>query len=44
VSDFLKILPPEQTITLELTDPESAALFRTEDGYQYVVMPLSRDR
>ena len=26
------------------TDSESAAVFRTDDGYTYIVMPLSRDR
>ena len=31
-------------LKLELTDSESAAVFRTEDGYIYIVMPLSRDR
>ena len=44
VADFLRVLEPEQPIRLELTDSESAAVFRTEDGYTYVVMPLSRDR
>ena len=34
----------EQPIRLELTDSESAAVFRTDDGYTYIVMPLSRDR
>jgi hypothetical protein len=27
-----------------LIDAESAAVFRTDDAYTYVVMPLSRDR
>lgn len=44
VAEFLRVLEPEQTLKLELTDSESAALFRTEDGYTYIVMPLSRDR
>ncbi|HLJ10840.1 MAG TPA: DNA polymerase III subunit beta [Planctomycetaceae bacterium] len=44
VADFLRVLEPEQSIKLELTDAESAAVFRTEDGYTYIVMPLSRDR
>ena len=44
VAEFLRVLEPEQPIRLELTDSESAALFRTEDGYTYIVMPLSRDR
>jgi DNA polymerase-3 subunit beta len=44
VADFLKVLEPEQTLTVELIDSESAALFRTQDGYTYIVMPLSMDR
>jgi DNA polymerase-3 subunit beta len=44
VAEFLRVLELEQPIHLELTDSESAALFRTDDGYTYIVMPLSRDR
>lgn len=44
IADFLRVLEPEQSIKLELTDSESAAVFRTEDGYTYIAMPLSRDR
>ena len=44
VADFLKVLEPEKTITLEIKDKEGAALFTTDDGYGYVVMPLSRER
>src|SRR5205807_2143267 len=44
VADFLRVLESEQPVRLELTDSESAAVFRTEDGYTYIVMPLSRDR
>lgn len=44
VSEFLKVLAPEQQVHLELTDSESAAVFRTDDGYAYIIMPLSRDR
>jgi DNA polymerase-3 subunit beta len=44
VSDFLKVLDPEKTVTLELKDADNAAVFRTDDGYGYVVMPLARDR
>jgi DNA polymerase-3 subunit beta len=41
LSDFLKVLDPEQNFTVELRDAESAAC-ATEDGYAYVVMPLAR--
>ena len=43
-SDFLKVLEPETTFTLELKDAESAAVCHTADGYAYVIMPLARDR
>lgn len=41
--DALKNLDDNTTITAELINPKSAAVFRTEDLYAYVVMPLSRD-
>ena len=44
VIDFLRVLDPETTVTIELIDHESAAVFRTGDGYSYVVMPLTRER
>jgi DNA polymerase III subunit beta len=43
VSDFLKVLDPEQTFIFEMQDFESAAVCMTEDGYSYVIMPLARD-
>jgi DNA polymerase-3 subunit beta len=43
VADFFKVLDPEKTFTLEVVDADSAALFTTDDGYGYVVMPLSRE-
>lgn len=42
--DFLRVLDPEKSFTLELKDPESAAVCRTDDGYGYVIMPLARER
>jgi DNA polymerase-3 subunit beta len=44
VADFLKVLDPERTFTLEIENDEAAALFSTDDGYGYVVMPLARER
>lgn len=44
VSDFLRVIEPETQVRLHLIDPESAAVFRVDDDYTYVVMPLSRDR
>lgn len=42
--DFLKVLDPEKTFTMEIKDSMSAAVCSTDDGYRYVIMPLSRDR
>jgi DNA polymerase-3 subunit beta len=44
VGDFLRILNAESSVKLQMIDSESAAVFRTDDGYTYVVMPLSRER
>jgi DNA polymerase-3 subunit beta len=45
VSDFLKVLSPEQNVTLEIENGETAAVFLADEAtYGYVVMPLSRDR
>lgn len=44
VMDFLKVLDSEKQVELEIESDESAALCRTDDGYVYVIMPLSRDR
>jgi DNA polymerase-3 subunit beta len=43
VSDFLRVLDPEKTISVELKDGESAAVCSTDDGYGYVIMPLARE-
>ena len=43
VSDFLRVLEPEKSVSLDILDSESAALFTTDDGYGYVVMPLARE-
>ncbi len=42
--DFLRVLDPEKTFSLEIKDAESAAVCTTDDGYGYVIMPLARDR
>jgi DNA polymerase-3 subunit beta len=44
VSDFLKVLEPENSFTMDLQDSDSAAVCTTDDGYGYVIMPLARDR
>ena len=44
VADFLKVLQPDKTFTLDLENSEQAAYCETDDNYGYVIMPLSRDR
>ena len=43
VSEFLHVLDPDKAFTLFIRDPESAVLCTTDDGYAYVIMPLSRE-
>lgn len=42
--DALKTLDDATPITAELIDAKNAAVFKTEDQYTYVVMPLTRER
>jgi DNA polymerase-3 subunit beta len=44
LSDFLRVLDPESTITVAIRDSESAVVCSTADGYANVIMPLARDR
>ena len=44
VADFLKVLTPETLVNLQLTSSEHAAVFRVDDSYTYVIMPLSQNR
>ena len=44
VSEFLRVLDPETAVHIEIEDADQAALFTTDDGFGYVVMPLARDR
>ncbi len=44
VADFLKVLTPESLVELQLRTSEHAAVFRVDDAYTYVIMPLSQDR
>ena len=43
VADFLRVLDPTGQITLNLIDSNSAAVFKSDDTYTYVVMPLAKD-
>lgn len=44
VADFLKVLQPDKTFTLDVENGEQAAYCETDDKYGYVIMPLSKDR
>ena len=44
VADFLKVLQPDKTFTLDIENGEQAAYCVTEDNYGYVIMPLAKDR
>jgi DNA polymerase-3 subunit beta len=44
IAEFLRGFEPEKQVKLQLIDAESAAVFRSDDSYSYVIMPLSRDR
>jgi hypothetical protein len=37
---MLRCLEAEETVRLELTDQDTAALFRAGEGYVHVLMPL----
>jgi DNA polymerase-3 subunit beta len=43
VADFLRVLDPAGQTTLNLIDQNSAAVFKSEENYTYVVMPLAKD-
>ncbi len=42
--DALKTLDDATALTAELVDSKNAAVFKTDDQYTYVVMPLTRER
>jgi DNA polymerase-3 subunit beta len=44
LADALKTLDDTTAVTAELIDSKNAAVFKTDDQYTYVVMPLTRDR
>ena len=44
VADFLKVLQPDKTFTLDLEDSNNAAYCQTDDNYGYVIMPLKTAR
>lgn len=43
VQDFLRVLDSAGSISVNLIDGNTAAVFKADENYTYVVMPLSRD-
>lgn len=43
VQEFLRVLDPASSVTLQMVDGNSAAVFKAEENYTYVVMPLTRE-
>ncbi len=44
LADALRTLDDEAALTAELVDSKNAAVFKSDDRYTYVVMPLTRER
>lgn len=44
VVDVLAAIDPALSLRFQVIDHKSAAVMRTDDGYAYVIMPLTRDR
>ena len=44
ISDFLKLLDSETNCTANIASSSEALLLTTDDGYQYVVMPMALER
>jgi len=43
VAEFLRVLDSSSQVTLKMVDENSAAVFKADENYTYVVMPLARD-
>ncbi len=43
ISDFLKVLEPDEKFKLNIATSKSPALLTTDDGYAYVIMPMALD-
>jgi DNA polymerase-3 subunit beta len=44
VGDFVRVLELDTVFDIEISTSSDPAVFRTSDGYQYVVMPMARER
>ena len=43
LSDMLKFLPADKLLTMDIEGPMTAAYFKTDDSFGYVIMPLTRN-
>jgi DNA polymerase-3 subunit beta len=43
LSDYLKVLDSDKSVSMKVLDNDNPAIFHTDDGYSYVVMPLSKE-
>lgn len=43
IQQFLRVLDSAGSVTLNIVDQNSAAVFKADENYTYVVMPLARD-
>ena len=44
ISDFLGVLDPETSVTAAFSGDNAASLWKTADGYSYVIMPLTTEQ
>jgi DNA polymerase III subunit beta len=44
ISDFFRVLNPEQRFSIDIASNTESALFSLDDGYVNVIMPMARDR
>ena len=42
--DVLRVLDPYEEAILAMSDGRKAAILRTTDNYQYVIMPVTREK
>ncbi len=44
MSEYLRVLEPQKTVTFTTTGDDSPAEFHSDDGYLYLVMPMERKK
>lgn len=43
ISDFLRVLDPDKNFVMDFVNESESVVFKTEDGYVNVIMPMARD-